>query len=146
VRRRLEGSPENAATRLSLTASAVRSTGRCPRTTYRELRSTTVATADRLPEPTIRSPPQCPGTDPTEFYIATNRVKHDERVPAVPRDRIPANAMLRERMARKLKTKKGRAVYAGRKAIVEPIFGQIHTRQGKLCCCAGWSKQPRSGT
>lgn len=34
-------------------------------------------------------------------------------------------------MARKLKTKKGRAAYARRKAIIEPVFGQIHTRQGK---------------
>ncbi|WP_241978882.1 IS1182 family transposase [Cryobacterium sp. Hh7] len=68
----------------------------------------------------------------TEFFIATGRVKHGENVPDVPRGRIPANATLRERMARKLKTKKGRAVYARRKAIVEPVFGQIHTRQGKF--------------
>ena len=32
-------------------------------------------------------------------------------------------------MARKLKTKKGRAVYSRRKAIVEPVFGQIATVQ-----------------
>jgi Transposase DDE domain len=32
-------------------------------------------------------------------------------------------------MARKVRTKKGRAVYARRKAIVEPVFGQIHTVQ-----------------
>lgn len=32
-------------------------------------------------------------------------------------------------MARKLKTKPGRAVYARRKVIVEPVFGQMHTRQ-----------------
>ena len=34
-------------------------------------------------------------------------------------------------MARKLKTKPGKKAYATRKAIVEPVFGQIHTRQGK---------------
>lgn len=34
-------------------------------------------------------------------------------------------------MARKLKTKKGRAAYARHKAIIEPVFGQIRTRQGK---------------
>ena len=73
----------------------------------------------------------------TEFFIATGRVKHGERVPDVPRGRIPANATLRERMARKLKTKKGRAVYARRKAIVEPVFGQIHTRQGKFVLLRG---------
>ena len=73
----------------------------------------------------------------TEFFIATGRVKHGERVPEVPRGRIPANATLRERMARKLKTKKGRTVYARRKAIVEPVFGQIHTRQGKFVLLRG---------
>ncbi|TFC40401.1 transposase [Cryobacterium sp. TMT2-14] len=64
----------------------------------------------------------------TEFFIATGRVKHGERFPEVPRGWIPANATLRERMGRKLKTKKGRAVYTRRKAIVEPLFGQLHTR------------------
>ena len=73
----------------------------------------------------------------TEFFIATGRVKHGERVPDVPRGRIPTDATLRERMARKLKTKKGRAVYARRKAIVEPVFGQIHTRQGKFVLLRG---------
>ncbi len=73
----------------------------------------------------------------TEVFIATGRVKHGEHVPDVPRGRIPANATLRERMARKLKTKKGRAVYARRKAIVEPVFGQIHTRQGKFVLLRG---------
>jgi hypothetical protein len=32
-------------------------------------------------------------------------------------------------MARKLRTKNGRAVYSRRKAIVEPVFGQIDTVQ-----------------
>ena len=32
-------------------------------------------------------------------------------------------------MARKTRTKNGRAVYARRKAIVEPVFGQIDTVQ-----------------
>jgi hypothetical protein len=73
----------------------------------------------------------------TEFFIATGRVKHGERVPEVPRGRIPANATLRERMARKLKTKKGCTVYARRKTIVEPVFGQIHTRQGKFVLLRG---------
>lgn len=44
---------------------------------------------------------------------------------------------MRERMARKVKTKKGHAVYARRKAIVEPVFGQIHTRQGKFFLLRG---------
>ena len=67
----------------------------------------------------------------TEFFISTGRSKHGERIPDAPRGRIPADATQRERMGRKLRTKNGRAVYARRKAIVEPVFGQIHTRQGK---------------
>jgi transposase len=67
----------------------------------------------------------------TGFFISIGRTKHGERIPDVPRGRIPADATPRERMGRKLRTKNGRAVYARRKAIVEPVFGQIHTRQGK---------------
>ena len=33
-------------------------------------------------------------------------------------------------MKRKLKTKAGKAVYAARKAIVEPVFGQIKQARG----------------
>lgn len=33
-------------------------------------------------------------------------------------------------MRRKLKTKSGKAVYATRKAIVEPVFGQIKQARG----------------
>jgi hypothetical protein len=49
-------------------------------------------------------------------------------------------------MARKTRTKKGRAVYARRKAIVEPVFGQLDTVQdarrlllrGKQAARAQW--------
>jgi len=33
-------------------------------------------------------------------------------------------------MARKLRTRKGKAAYARRKVIVEPVFGQMKTAQG----------------
>ena len=49
-------------------------------------------------------------------------------------------------MARKLKTKKGRTVYARRKAIVEPVFGQIHTRQGKFVLLVASIRPETSGT
>jgi transposase len=62
-------------------------------------------------------------------HIATGRFKHTEPQPPAPRGRIPRNASAKQRMARKLRTKKGRAVYARRKAIVEPVFGQIETVQ-----------------
>lgn len=57
--------------------------------------------------------------------MATGRLAHDEQVPPAPRGRIPANATLQERMARKLRTKPGKAAYSRRKAIVESVFGQI---------------------
>ena len=61
--------------------------------------------------------------------IATGRLKHNERVPSAPRGRIPKNATDKERMARRLRTKQGREDYARRKAIVEPVFGQMKVRQ-----------------
>lgn len=66
------------------------------------------------------------GLDP---FIATGRLKHSEAPPPAPRGRIPKAATPKQRMARKLRTKKGRAAYARRKAIVEPVFGQIQTVQ-----------------
>jgi transposase len=65
----------------------------------------------------------------TETFMATGRLPHDEPVPPAPRGRIPADATPKQRMARKLRTKPGRAAYRRRKAIVEPVFGQIITRQ-----------------
>ncbi len=61
--------------------------------------------------------------------IATGRTRHDERVSDSPRGRIPKNATRRERMARSLRTKPGRIDYARRKAIVEPVFGQMKVKQ-----------------
>ena len=64
-----------------------------------------------------------------DALIATGRLKHHETPPPAPRGRIPADATVKERMARKLRTKKGKAAYARRKAIVEPVFGQMQTLQ-----------------
>jgi transposase len=60
-----------------------------------------------------------------DAYVATGRLKHTEEIPSAPRGRIPATATVKERMARKLRTAKGRKIYARRKEIVEPVFGQI---------------------
>jgi len=65
-----------------------------------------------------------------EVYIATGRLKHHEQIPAAPKGRIPNDLSPKEKMARKLRTKKGRAEYARRKAIVEPPFGQIKHCRG----------------
>lgn len=66
------------------------------------------------------------GIDP---LIATGRQRHGEKTPAAPRGRIPKDLTPRQRMTRRLHTKKGRADYARRKAIVEPVFGQMKTVQ-----------------
>jgi transposase len=58
-------------------------------------------------------------------HIATGRIKHNDRVPECPRGRPPKGLTVKERMARKLRTMKGRATYAQRKWIVEPVFGFI---------------------
>jgi transposase len=62
------------------------------------------------------------GIDP---YLSTERLKHHEKVASAPRGRIPKNLSAKQRMARKLRTKKGRALYAKRKGMIEPIFGQL---------------------
>jgi methylmalonyl-CoA mutase cobalamin-binding subunit len=63
-----------------------------------------------------------------EVFVATGRQKHSEKLIAAPRGPIPKNATVKERMRRKLKTIRGRLMYALRKTIVEPVFGQIRTR------------------
>ena len=66
------------------------------------------------------------GIDP---LIATGRQKHGQKALAAPRGRIPKGLTPKQLMARKLSTKKGRAAYARRKAIVEPAFGQMKVAQ-----------------
>jgi transposase len=63
-------------------------------------------------------------------YIATEKQKHGETVLHQLRGRIPHNATIKERMSRKLLTKRGRRTYAKRKYIVEPVFGQIKQVRG----------------
>ena len=65
-----------------------------------------------------------------DAHVATGHLAHGEEVPAAPRGRIPKQATVQERMARKLRTIKGRATYARRKQIVEPVFGQIKEARG----------------
>jgi transposase/uncharacterized protein YdaU (DUF1376 family) len=73
------------------------------------------------------------GLDP---LLATGKFKHNEPPPPSPRGPVARDASPKQRMARKLKTKQGHAAYARRKAIVEPVFGQmmtvLHARQLRL--------------
>lgn len=65
-----------------------------------------------------------------DAYVAVGRQKHGEKEPPAPRGRIPKDATVKELMARKLRTKKGRETYKKRKQIVEPVFGQIKETRG----------------
>ena len=59
-----------------------------------------------------------------DAYIAIDKGLHS-RPESSPRGRIPRSAGPRERMRRKTRTKKGRAVYKRRKHVAEPPFGFI---------------------
>ncbi|WP_435810676.1 transposase [Streptomyces mirabilis] len=67
--------------------------------------------------------------DAEHQVITAADVTTNEQVPPAPRGRLPASATLKERMARKLLTKPGKAAYSRRKAIAEPVFGQMMTCQ-----------------
>ena len=67
------------------------------------------------------------GVDP---FIAPDKTRHGQAIPPSPRGRIPNNLSARDRMRRKLRTKKGRGRYALRKQTVEPVFGQIKQARG----------------
>lgn len=64
-----------------------------------------------------------------DAHIATGRLKHDEPPATAPDEPLPDDATPKQKMARKTKTEPGRTVYARRKAIVEPVFGQLDTTQ-----------------
>jgi len=65
-----------------------------------------------------------------EGYIATGKQKHGEHRQPCKRGPLPKGATRVQRMKRKLQTKVGKAVYARRKCVVEPVFGQIKQARG----------------
>jgi hypothetical protein len=66
------------------------------------------------------------GVDP---HIATGRQPHGQPPPPI-FGPIPRDLDAKGRMARKLRKKAGRAIYARRKTIVEPVFGQTKEARG----------------
>jgi hypothetical protein len=62
-------------------------------------------------------------------FMATQKMKHEEVPPQV-RGRIPKDMTPKDRMRRKLSTKKGQEIYSKRKSTVEPVFGQIKQARG----------------
>ena len=65
-----------------------------------------------------------------DAYISTRKQTHGARPGPCPRGPLPKTATRVDRMARKLQTQVGAAVYAARKAIVEPVLGQIKQARG----------------
>lgn len=82
-----------------------------------------------------------------QFLVNTvgEKDRRTEPVPA-PRGRIPQDLTPRQRMDRRLRTKRGRALYKMRSMLVEPVFGMIKSargierfaRRGLAACAHEW--------
>jgi transposase len=67
------------------------------------------------------------GMDP---HFAVGRQKHHEAPMPMPTPATVAEAGAKEKMQEKLRSATGKALYAARKHIVEPVFGQIKSARG----------------
>jgi transposase len=89
-----------------------------------QLPKTFIADAGYWSEGNAATCEEC-GVDP---HIATGRLPHGKPPPPI-FGPIPKDLDAKGRMARKLRKKKGQKIYAKRKTIVEPVFGQ--TKEGR---------------
>ena len=71
-------------------------------------------------------------------YIATQRLKHHEELSPNPRGRIPISLTPKQRMARTLRTKKGRDIYKKRKGQVEPACLPPNENSGQIKQATGF--------
>jgi transposase len=101
-----------------LLTQVLANTGRVPRTVSLDAGYFSEATVERV---------AALGCVP---LIPPDRQHHGRAVPAAPRGRRPAGLSVADRMRRTLRTTRGRRLYARRKAIVEPVFGQIKQGRG----------------
>ena len=67
------------------------------------------------------------GLDP---HIAVGRQKHHEAAASPVAGASSAKASAKEKMAEKLRSATGKLLYAARKHIIEPVFGQIKSARG----------------
>ncbi|QBS36856.1 IS1182 family transposase [Thermaerobacter sp. FW80] len=104
-----------------------------------------VADAGAWSEANVRQAP----VEGPELFLATSKEWKQRQAwkdAPPPRGRIPKGLSLRERMERKLRTRRGQAIYAKRSQTVEPVFGQIKTvrgadrflRRGLAACDSEW--------
>jgi hypothetical protein len=96
----------------------------------------TVANTGRLPDVLIADAGYCSTANlevceqrGLDAYISLTRQLHGQR-PRPSQGRAPNDLDPRGRMDRKLRSKAGQAIYALRKTIVEPVFGQINAVGG----------------
>ena len=95
-----------------------------------------VANTGQLPDKLIADAGYC-STDNIEdceqrkldAYVSTSRQEHGKR-PQPSRGPAPRDLNARGRMDRKIRSKAGQAIYALRKTIVEPVFGQTKAARG----------------
>lgn len=86
------------------------------------------------------------GEEGPELVIATRSDRNRREAGPLCRGRIPAGLSLRERMARKLATKRGRQLYEQRRWMIEPVFGDVKEnrgirrflRRGFAACVSEW--------
>ncbi|MDE2106763.1 MAG: transposase [Patescibacteria group bacterium] len=65
-----------------------------------------------------------------DAYVATGRLKHGDSLSKIPSGSATPTLSVKDRMFLKIRTDQGKAIYARRKAIVEPVFGQIKQAMG----------------
>ena len=88
---------------------------------------------------------QATGSGP-ELLVATRSDRRRRASAAPPRGRIPAGLSVRQRMDRKLATKRGQRLYERRRWMVEPVFGDVKEnrgirrfmRRGIAACSSEW--------
>ena len=76
-----------------------------------------------------------------DLHIATRRDKHEQNIETVSEPPPGRTLLARRRCGSKLRTESGRSICKMRKAIVEPVFGQIKERRGfqRFRACAAWT-------
>ena len=81
---------------------------------------------------------------PVDPFFAPDKTRHGRVPPPVPRGRTPGGLSPKDRMRRKLQTKRGRQRYALRMETVEPVVGQIkHVRGFRQFLLRGLAKVNR---
>ena len=81
-----------------------------------------------------------------DAFVAPEQTRHGRVVPPAPRGRIPRHLSPRDRMRRKLQTRRGRQRYALRMATVEPSSARSRRAGASASsCCGAWRRSRASG-